>query len=115
MVITWLHGQFLMQRSEVPVPEAPDATSIITPDHDGDGYTQHYFDSRGVVRVYAMTLADGVWTLLRTTADFTPLSFSQRYTGRFTGLGDRIDGTWETSPDGVSWAKDFDLNYHRIG
>src|SRR5437764_15268070 len=50
-----LGGQFLVERSEVPHPAAPDGYCIISPDTEGDGYTQHYFDSRGVVRVYAMT------------------------------------------------------------
>jgi len=58
-VFEWvLGGQFLMERSEVPdVPEAPDGISIIGVDRDGAAYTQHYFDSRGVVRLYAMTSA----------------------------------------------------------
>ena len=56
-VFEWvLGGRFLMERSEVPdVPEAPDGLSIVGVAGDGDAYTQHYFDSRGVVRVYAMT------------------------------------------------------------
>ena len=38
--------RILLQRSSVPVPGAPDGLSVIGPD-GGDGYTQHYFDSRG--------------------------------------------------------------------
>ena len=60
-------------------------------------YCQHYFDSRGVARVYAMDLSDGVWTLLRDSADFTPQSFAQRYTGTFSADGQRIDGRWESA------------------
>ena len=64
-------------RSEVPdVPEAPDGIAIVGVDRDGEAYTQHYFDSRGVARVYAMTFRDGVWTLLRDAPDFTPLACS---------------------------------------
>jgi hypothetical protein len=44
-----LDGAFLLQRSSVPVPEAPDGLSVIGPD-SADGYTQHYFDSRGIAR-----------------------------------------------------------------
>ena len=76
-----LDRTFLLQRSQVPHPEAPDSLSVIAADPESGAYTQHYFDSRGVVRVYEMTLADGAWTLLRTAADFSPLPFAQRYTG----------------------------------
>jgi hypothetical protein len=55
-VFEWtLGGQFLVQRSEVPHPDAPDSISIIGIDPGDEAYSQHYFDSRGVVRVYAMS------------------------------------------------------------
>jgi len=85
-VYEWvLGGQFLMERSEVPdVPEAPDGIAIIGVDRDGEAYTQHYFDSRGVTRVYAMSFKAGVWELSRRSPDFSPLNFSQRFKGRFS-------------------------------
>ena len=73
-----LDRQFLIQRTEVPVPEAPDGLMIVSADPETGAYTQHYYDSRGVVRLYAMSLADGVWTLTRESPDFTPLDFRQR-------------------------------------
>ncbi len=79
----------------------------------GDAYTQHYFDSRGVVRLYAMTFRDGICTPMRDSPDFTPLDFWQRFTGRFSADGNTISCTWETG-DGSSWNKDFDLTYARI-
>ena len=42
---------------------------------------QRYFDSRGVARVYEMTIADRVWTLQRLAV--AP-DFSQRFTGTST-------------------------------
>ena len=60
----------------------------------GEAYVQHYFDSRGVARVYQMGFRGGLWTLSRTTADYSPLEFSQRYSGRFTDDGNTIDGAW---------------------
>jgi hypothetical protein len=115
-VFEWvLGGQFLMERSEVPdVPEAPDGISIIGVDRDGAAYTQHYFDSRGVVRLYAMTFRDGEWTLLRDAPDFTPLDFRQRFTGNFSADGRTISGRWETSQDGSAWDLDFDLTYRKV-
>jgi len=110
-----LAGAFLEQRSSVPHPAAPDGTSLIGADRGSDGFTQHYFDSRGVARVYAMTFRDRVWTLRRDKPDFTPLHFHQRYVGTFSDDGATIDGRWETSDDGEEWRLDFGLTYRRIG
>lgn len=106
-------GQFLGQMTEIPDPNAPDALCIVAYDPKTDAYTQHYFDSRGVVRLYAMTFRDGIWTLVRDTPDFTPLDFSQRFTGKFSEDGYTIFGTWEID-EGSGWRKDFDLTYSRI-
>jgi hypothetical protein len=116
MEVEWLlGGAFLVQQSEVPHPAAPDGFCVIAPkDGDASGaYVQHYFDSRGVVRIYSMTLRDGVWTLLRDSADFTPLSFAQRFVGTFSEDENVITGAWETSQDASTWEKDFDLTYTR--
>jgi hypothetical protein len=113
-VFEWtLDGQFLVQRSEVPDP-APNGLCIVAYEPNTDAYTQHYFDSRGVVRLYAMTFRDGIWTLSRESADFTPLDFSQRFTGRFSADGNTILGTWEITGNGSGWRKDFDLIYSRV-
>jgi hypothetical protein len=112
----WMPGErFLVQRWEVPVPEAPDGLAVIGWDEGRGTLLQHYFDSRGVARVYEMTLEGGTWTLERTKEDFSPLEFSQRFTGRFNEDGSRIDGTWEISHDHETWEKDFDLSYLRRG
>lgn len=114
MTLAWtLGGAFLEQRSSVPHPDVPEGLCLIGPSPDGDAFTQHYFDSRGVARVYAMTFAGGRWTLLRQTPDFTPLAFHQRYVGTLAPDGDTIDGRWETSPDGEAWQLDFGLTYRR--
>jgi hypothetical protein len=108
----WLPGKtFLVERWEIPVPEAPDGIAIIgaDPAREGD-YLQHYFDSRGVARVYKMSLADGVWKLWRDEPDFSPLDFTQRFTGRFGEDGTSIRGAWEIN-HGEAWEHDFDLTY----
>jgi hypothetical protein len=109
-----LGGAFLLQRSSVPVPEAPDGLSVIGPDA-GDGYTQHYLDSRGIARLYTMTFDARDWNLERHTADFSPLAFHQRWLGTFSADGETIHGRWETSPDGRDWELDFELAYQRVG
>jgi hypothetical protein len=111
VVFEWTLGrQFVVERSEADHPDAPNGLMIIAADSDGEHYVQHYFDSRGVVRVYRMTFRDGLWTLARETPDFTPLDFSQRFTGTFSEDGRRISGRWEASRDGSTWEHDFDLD-----
>jgi len=68
----WLAGgRFLIERWEIPIPEAPDGIAIIGADPDSEGNClQHYFDSRGVARVYKMSLEDGVWKALARRAGF---------------------------------------------
>lgn len=108
-----LDRQFLVQRTEIAIPEAPDSLAIVSADPQTGAYTQHYYDSRGVVRLYAMTLAAGVWTLTRESPDFTPLEFAQRFTGTFSEDGNTISGAWEKRLSGGDWEHDFDLIYRR--
>jgi hypothetical protein len=70
------------------------------------GLAQHDFDSRGVARVYAMTITDEAWTLAREHP-----GFSQRFVGAFSGDGRVIDGRWEICRDGSNWGLDFRLMY----
>jgi hypothetical protein len=111
-VFEWMPGErFLVQRWEVPIPEAPDGIAIIGFDETRNALLQHYFDSRGVARVYEMSFDNGVWKLWRDSADFSPLDFSQRFEGRFSDDGKTIDGRWEICHDGSNWELDFDLTY----
>jgi hypothetical protein len=72
---------------------------------------QHYFDSRGIARVYQMTFTDKVWTLQRLAP---PPDFSQRCTGIFDDDKNTIVGRWESSNDGANWSPDFELTYTRL-
>ena len=112
----WLPGrQFLIQRWEIEVPEAPDGIALIGADPARPGgYLQHYFDTRGVARVYEMSFDGRVWRLERTKPDFSPFDFSQRFTGTLTNDGTAIEGTWEIAEDHRTWRKDFDLIYTRV-
>ncbi len=109
-----LGGRFLRQTTEFLEPGPPEGVAIIGADSEGNAYTQHYFDDRGIARLYSMTLHEGIWQLHRHAPDFTPLHFRQRFTGRFTQDGDRIDGEWEISRDNDAWEHDFELIYRRI-
>ena len=105
----WLAGnQFLVQRWQVDHPDAPDGIAIIGYDAERATYLQHYFDSRGVARVYEMTFSEGVWKLVRIAP-----GFSQRFTGTFRDHA-TIAGQWESSDDGTHWEPDFDMTYTRV-
>jgi hypothetical protein len=96
-----LGGRFVLQRFEIPHPEAPDSLAILGA--EGDGYVQHYFDSRGVTRRYEMSIDNGVWILTRDEP-----GFAQRWTGTFSADGNTIEGAWE-----LNGKRDFDLTYAR--
>jgi hypothetical protein len=112
----WLSGrQFLIERWEVPMPEAPDGIAVIGADPKREGgYLQHYFDSRGVARVYKMSFEKNVWRLWRDEPDLSPLDFKQRYSGTLSDDGNTIAGAWEICNDGKTWELDFELSYFRL-
>ena len=107
-------SQFVIQRWHVPHPAAPDGIAIITADPTRGGFLQHYFDSRGVVRLYEMSFGAGVWTMERTKLDFSALEFAQRWEAELSGDGNTIRGQWlDRTADG-SWSHDFALTYTRL-
>ena len=108
-----LDGAFLLQTSEVSIPGAPNTHSVIAVSVEGDRYTQHYFDSRGVVRIYEMAFDGSLWRLVRDKPDFTPLEFKQRFIGTFEDSGQTIRGRWEID-HGSGWELDFHLDYRKI-
>jgi hypothetical protein len=105
----WLEdGAYLRFHAEPPDP-APTATLIIGRDDSGESYTALYYDSRGVSRVYQMSLAEGVWAMWRDVP-----GFCQRFSATFSDDGRSITGAWEKSFDGSTWEHDFDLIYTKV-
>jgi hypothetical protein len=103
----WLDGRFfLTQRFATEHPAAPSGIAIIGVSTDPETFEQHYYDSRGVARVYHMSLDSGVWKLWREAPGFW-----QRYTAAISDDGATITGAWEASADGRDWKHDFGLNY----
>lgn len=103
-------GGYLIQRATMEDPRFPRGVMVIGPAAGGGRIVQHYFDSRGVARVYEISLEDGVLRLWRDD----PADFSQRYTGALSAAGATIRGAWEICEDGETWAHDFDLTYTKI-
>ena len=87
----WLTGrQFLIQRWHYDHPEIPDAIAIMGVT-DGQ-LSMHYFDYRGVHRVYAASLDEGQWRFWRDAP-----GFSQRFTGILSDDGTTITGQGQLS------------------
>jgi hypothetical protein len=70
--------------------------------------TMHYFDSRGVFRVFNANVDDEAWRVWRDAP-----GFSQRYTGTFADGGDTIVGLWQLREDDVHWKDDLQITYRR--
>jgi hypothetical protein len=122
VVTEWLEGErFLIQRSRTDHADFPDAISIIgsTDDDRVDPstgmpvvrgeprLTMHYFDSRGVFRVYDTSIDTEAWRFSRLAP-----GFSQRFTGTFAPDGDSIEGLSQLSDD-ASWKDDLRTTYRR--
>ncbi len=106
----WLEGGiFMIQHEEALSSEIPHGLWIIGPDDAAGTYCVLYYDSRGVSRIYQMSLSDGVWKVWR---DFP--GFSQRFIGTFNDDCNMITARWEKSSDGSNWEHDFDLTYTKI-
>jgi hypothetical protein len=122
--VEWLEGErFLIHRARSDHPDFPDSISII-------GFTErdrvdpasgidptiagkpqlkmHYYDSRGVARVYEVSMDDESWRLWRYAT-----GFSQRFTGRFADGGKTIVGRWQVCEDELHWNDDLEITYRR--
>jgi hypothetical protein len=111
VTFNWLDGQFfLTQRFVNDDPAVPSGITIIGMSEHRDTFAQHYYDSRGVARVYQMTLEGREWKLWREEPGFW-----QRYTGAISEDGTTITGAWEASANGREWRHDFDLTYIKTG
>ena len=122
--IEWLEGeQFLIYRAVTDHPDFPDFISIIgyterdraeedeSPDRpppENAPMAMHYFDSRGVSRIYEVSIDDQALRIWRNAA-----GFSQRFTGKFADSGDTITGRWQLREDDVHWNDDLEITYRR--
>ena len=99
-----LDGAFVLQHWTYDHPDFPDAMALLSDDRC------HYFDVRGIIRVFDLEVDDAGWSLIRLDDDF-----SQRQTARFDGP-DAMDGAGEVSRDlGVTWQPDFTMTFRRVG
>jgi hypothetical protein len=102
----WLDGQqFVIQRSHYDHPDIPDAIAIIGATGQ---LSMHYFDSRGIHRVYAVSLEGDQWRFWRDDP-----GFRQKFTGHFSADGDTITGQGQMALDESGWEDDLALTYRR--
>jgi len=119
--VEWLDGaRFLSHRSKSDHPDFPDSTSIIgfterdrvDDEHSalpaGTTLGMHYFDSRGVFRLYRVNFDKDTWIIWRDSP-----GFSQRFTGIITDDGDTITGKWQLQRDDLRWEDDLEITYRR--
>jgi hypothetical protein len=105
----WLAGKrFLIWRSQHDRPNTiPSAIAIIGGGDTSGRWPTHYFDERGVERVYTTSFVDGVWRMWRDHP-----GFSQRWSGVFED--DRtIRVATELQQDGP-WKPDLQVTYRRV-
>jgi hypothetical protein len=122
--IEWLEGQsFLILRSASDHPDFPDAISILgfmdadripegadehTAAAESSQLRMHYFDSRGVFRVYETEISDKEWRWRRIVP-----GFSQKFVGTFTDDDSTIVGRSQLRRDDLHWEDDLQITYRR--
>jgi hypothetical protein len=123
-IIEWLEGErFLIHRARTDHPDFPDSLSILGfTDVDrveraggvdpasaaGPQLRMHYFDSRGVFRIYDVSIDDESWQIWRNAP-----GFSQRFSGVFTDSNDTVVGRWQLRRDEQLWDDDLEIAYRR--
>ena len=112
-------GEFLVFRSDGEPAEMPDTLSIIGGAAPGEPQPTHYFDSRGVKRLFLTTVEGSTWRIWRAPGEDWKgpdgPGFNQRFIGEISADGRRIEARWErgTGDAGDRWELDFPMTYVR--
>jgi hypothetical protein len=123
VIIEWLEGErFLIHRARTDHRDFPDSISIIgfmgedraaagrngAAVNDDAQLQMHYYDSRGVSRVYEAGIDDQAFRF-----GLNAPRFRQRFTGNFADGDDTIVGRWQMSEDEGDWKDDLQITYRR--
>jgi hypothetical protein len=115
--IDWLEGErFLIYRTRYDHPDIPDGISIIG---DTDGLHMHYFDTRGVHRIYDVKVTDEGWEMAMdrdspaSSFAWPDERFSQRMNFTFEDDNRTMTGKGRLSYDNVTWVDDLEITFSR--
>jgi len=104
--VQWLEGErFLIFRAHNDHPDFPDSISILG---ETNGLQWHYFDSRGVHRIYELRVTDDGWEIARDAPEF-----SQRLRVTFEDGDNTMAGLAKMSFDDEAWQDDLQITYRR--
>ena len=112
-------GAFIVVDARSEPVELPDSLSIIGGAPEGEPQPMHYFDSRGVKRLYLTTVEESTWKIWRAPRENLDgpdgPGFDQRFIGTISADGNTIDARWErgVGDTGITWQLDFPLTYVR--
>jgi hypothetical protein len=106
----WLEGRrFLIWRSHYDHAQLPDAMTVVGVTNGQ--LSMHYFDQRGVYRIYATSFDQRTWRYWR---DASAPDFSQRFTATLSEDGNTITGRGQLPRDGTIWEEDLALDFRRV-
>ena len=109
MTYAWLEGErFLVQRSSNEHPDFPDSISVIG-FADEEELTAHYYDSRGVFRIYRVAMEGDTFRMWRDEP-----GFRQRMEGTLSEDGATFALTGQLSRDDETWEEDLATTFARV-
>lgn len=112
-------GKFIVFSTVCTPVEVPNSVSIIGGAPEGEPQPMHYFDSRGVKRLFLMALEGPTLKIWRAPGEDwngpDGPGFNQRFIGEISADGKTIQGRWERGlgDAGDKWEIDFPINYVR--
>jgi hypothetical protein len=112
-------GELIVFSSRGEPAELPDSISIIGGARRGEPQPMHYFDARGVKRLYMTALEAATWKIWRAPGEDwngpDGPGFNQRFIGEISADGRTIEARWErgNGDAGDLWEIDFPMTYVR--
>jgi hypothetical protein len=108
----WGDRVYVLHHSGFDHPDFPDSLSVIGATRPDGGLALHWFDTRGVQRLFDMTFARGVWTISRKASE--PKDFDQDMSATFSADGNTIMSQSRLREPGAHDMKpDFAVTYTR--
>jgi len=112
-------GAFIVFSSVAEPADVPDSLSVIGGAPNDEPQPMHYFDSRGVKRLFMTAVEESTWKIWRAPGEDWSgpdgPGFNQRFIGEISADGTRIEARWERGMGdaGDAWELDFPITYVR--